>query len=42
MNYLNIVIAAIALFCIGIAVSRVGGIGGIFVKLFRWIRGYRK
>ena len=39
---LNIVIVAIVLFCIGIAVSRVGGIGGIFAKIFRWISGDRR
>ena len=37
MNYLNAVIAAIALFCIGIVVSRVGGIGGIIKKIIEKI-----
>ena len=37
MIYTNMVIAAIAFFSIGIAVSRVGGIGGIIKKIIEKI-----
>lgn len=43
-NYVNIIIVVVIFFGSGVALSRLGGIGGIFIKikkLFRWLRGYR-
>lgn len=43
-NYVNIIIAVVILFGTGVVLSRLGGIGGITIKIkkaFRWLRGYR-
>lgn len=40
-NYLDIVAALVIFFCLGILLSRLGGIGGIIIKIKRMVSRLR-